>query len=314
LANAPIHGVGGEGLRTPAADVIENVYIVAIVVIIGLMVVHWLFDLGRHLRVLFRSRPQIRRMHTHEVWQHSLVMITFTVLVLSGFALRYSDSWFARLFFGWRGGFELRGIVHRVSAVLFCLTVVWHILFLLTSKRGRQFVRDMFPERLDFVQFWDKLRYDLGKRQEPPQFGRFSYVEKAEYWALVWGTAVMILTGFMLWFDNAVIQFIPKGFLDVALVIHFWEAWLATLAILIWHMYSTVFSPHVYPMNPSWITGTMPESMYKHEHPEHAAAARQETEALLEEQVAALAPVPEDDGHEETGASTEPERPGPSSS
>jgi hypothetical protein len=117
----------------------------------------------------------------------------------------------------------------------------------------------------------------------------------------------MIVTGFMLWFDNAVIQFIPKGFLDIALVIHFWEAWLATLAILIWHLYSTVFSPHVYPMNPSWITGTMPERMYKHEHPEHAAAARQETEELLHAQVAALSAVAENEaGESDTAAPRDP--------
>ncbi len=92
---------------------------------------------------------------------------------------------------------------------------------------------------------------------------RFNYVEKAEYWALVWGTAVMIVTGIMLWFDNWFIQFLPKGVLDVALVIHFWEAWLASLAILVWHLYSVIFHPHVYPMNPSWITGNMPDEMYE---------------------------------------------------
>jgi cytochrome b subunit of formate dehydrogenase len=102
--------------------------------------------------------------------------------------------------------------------------------------------------------------------EESPSFGRFSYVEKAEYWALVWGTVVMILSGFFLWFDNVAVKWFPKGFLDVMLIIHYYEAWLATLSILIWHMYSTIFSPGVYPMNPSWYTGKMPEDMYRHEH------------------------------------------------
>ena len=289
LASTPIHGVGGQGLRAPAADIVESIYIVAIIVIVGLMVLHWLLDIYRHVRDLFRARPQVRRMRTHEVWQHSLLMVSFIVLVISGFALRYSDGWLSRFFFGWRGGFELRGTVHRVAAVLFMGTVFWHCLFLLT-RRGRQFLLDMMPQRRDFTQFWEKLLYNLGRRSEQPSFGRFSYVEKAEYWALVWGTAVMALTGVMLWFDNWVIQYVPKGVLDVALVVHFWEAWLASLAILVWHMYSTIFSPHVYPMNPSWITGSMPESMYRHEHPEHVAAARRETEQLLEQQLEMLSP------------------------
>jgi hypothetical protein len=74
----------------------------------------------------------------------------------------------------------------------------------------------------------------------------------------------------LLWFDNYFVERwnLPKGVLDVALVIHYYEAWLATLAILVWHGYSTIFGPHVYPMNPAWLTGKMPKDMYTHEHPD----------------------------------------------
>ena len=85
---------------------------------------------------------------------------------------------------------------------------------------------------------------------------------------MLWGNAVMIITGLLLWFDNYFISLLPHGSLDVALVIHYYEAILASLAILIWHLYSTVFNPHVYPMNPSWITGKMPRDMFVHEHPD----------------------------------------------
>ena len=77
----------------------------------------------------------------------------------------------------------------------------------------------------------------------------------------------------------------PKGVLDVALVIHFWEAWLASLAIFVWHFYSVIFHPHVYPMNPSWLTGQMPEDMYEHEHPGHLEEARRETERVIEKRI-----------------------------
>jgi len=112
------------------------------------------------------------------------------------------------------------------------------------------------------------VSYNIGFGKTRPRFGRFSYVEKAEYWAVIWGTIIMVFTGFFLWFDNLAIKLFPKGFLDVMLVIHYYEAWLATLAIFIWHMYSTVFSPSVYPMNPAWYTGKMPLEQYRHEHPE----------------------------------------------
>jgi len=209
--------------------------------------------------------------------------------------LRFSESWLTRLFFGWEGGFELRGIVHRVAAVLFMLTVIWHLVFLFATHRGRVFVRDIFPAGRDFAQFLRRILYNLGIRRKAPRFNRFSYVEKAEYWALIWGSAIMVVTGLLLWFDNWFIQFLPKGVLDVSLVIHYYEAWLATLAIVVWHLYSTVFSPHVYPMNPSWLNGMMPESMYRHEHPDHLAEAKRETEAHIRKRLERLSALGEED-------------------
>jgi len=289
LAAAPIHGVSGEGLRTQAADIVEKIYIVAIVLIIGAMVVHWLLDLVRQIRRMLVRRPQVLRMKPNEVWQHTLLMIAFIVLVISGFALRFSESWISRFFFGWEGGFGLRGTVHRVAAVVFGLTVTWHVLYLFTP-RGRRFVRDMWPVLGDFRFFWNRILYNLGLKDDASCIQRFSYVEKAEYWALVWGTAVMVMTGVLLWFDNWFIQYLPKGALDVALVVHYWEAWLATLAVATWHLYSVVFNPHVYPMNPSWITGMMPEDMYHHEHPGHLEEAKRETAEMVRKQVERVAP------------------------
>jgi cytochrome b subunit of formate dehydrogenase len=193
-------------------------------------------------------------------------MVSFIVLVITGFSLRYHDSWMTRLFFGWEHGFELRGIIHRAAAVVLSITTVWHIFYLMT-RRGRTFLKDMFPKFHDFLDFGQKILFNLGLSKREPRFKRFSYIEKAEYWALIWGNAVMILTGILLWFDNTFVRIFPKGVLDVALVIHFYEAILASLAILIWHMYATVFNPQFYPMNPAWLTGRMPEEMYKHEHP-----------------------------------------------
>jgi cytochrome b subunit of formate dehydrogenase len=164
------------------------------------------------------------------------------------------------------------------------LTVVWHLVFL-TTPRGRKFLNDMMPIKRDFTFFVRRMLHNLGLRPRMECIQRFNYVEKAEYWALVWGTVMMIVTGLMLWFDNWFIQFLPKGVLDVALVIHFWEAWLAALAILVWHLYSVIFHPHVYPMNPSWITGHIPDDMYELEHPGHLEEARQETEEALKRQL-----------------------------
>ncbi len=275
IASITIHGEV-EDTRHPIALLIEKIYIIMIIVIIGAMIIHWLIDLIRQIIKVMTVRPQVRRMRLGEIWQHTLLMLSFMTLVVSGFALRFDQAWINTFFFGWDGGFEFRGQLHRIAAVVFILTVVWHLIYILFIPRGRRFIKDMLPLMRDFHEVIRRVKYNLGLTKEDATFTRFSYVEKAEYWALVWGTVVMILTGFMLWFDNWFISFIPKGALDVALVIHYWETWLAFLAIVVWHMYSTVFSPHVYPMNPSWLTGTMPEDMYHHEHPEHVEEAKAE--------------------------------------
>ena len=266
LASTPIHGIGGEGLQTKAAEIVKNIYIVAIIIIIGLMAIHWIIDLIRQI-VLVTKRPQVRRMRIGELWQHTLLTVSFIVLVITGFALRFDESWLTRLFFGWEHGFELRGIIHRVAAVVLIFVTIWHFLYLFT-RRGRAFLKDMMPKYYDFRDFVQRILFNLGLSKKTPSFKRFSYIEKAEYWALIWGIAVMVLTGILLWFDNYFVQFLPKGVLDVALVVHYYEAILATLAIAIWHLWSTVFNPHVYPMNPSWLTGKMPRDMFEHEHPD----------------------------------------------
>lgn len=266
LAATPIHGISetGEKLESKVVKVVRVVYIIAIIVVIGLMAVHWLIDLFRQI-VLVIKKPSVRRMLRNEVWQHTLLMVSFIVLVITGFALRYGDSWMAKLLFGWDHGFLVRGIIHRVAAVILTITTIWHFFYLFT-KRGKQYLKDMLPKFSDFKHFFQRIMFNLGLSKTSPEFKRFSYIEKAEYWALIWGNAVMIITGFLLWFDNKFVHILPKGSLEVALVIHFYEAILASLAILIWHMYATIFNPHVYPMNPSWLTGKMPKDMFKHEH------------------------------------------------
>ncbi|MEE8417125.1 MAG: hypothetical protein V3S06_00530, partial [candidate division Zixibacteria bacterium] len=237
VASIPIHGAPGV-THTPLAALIQKIYIGLIIVIIGGMILHWLIDLRKQIK-LVNQKKQIRRMTYNEVWQHAFLTITFTTLVITGFSLRFSEAWWVKFLFGWEGGFPLRGIIHRVAAALFLLTAIWHLIYL-STKRGRRFFRDMIATLLDLKQLWQMLSYNLGIGKTKPRFGRFSYVEKTEYWAVVWGTIIMVFTGFFLWFENLAIRWFPKGFLDVMLVIHYYEAWLATLAIFIWHMYSTV--------------------------------------------------------------------------
>ncbi len=268
LASIEIHKTKGVFLNTTGRTV-RTIYIFAIIIIIGSMAVHWLINLHKQVRILNKGK-QVVRMNLNELLQHTALMVTFTVLAITGFAFHYSGSWWAKIMFGWPGGYIARRTIHEIAAILFILTAIWHLIYLF-SKRGKHFFRDIFPRPNDFRGFFQTMAYDLGLRKKPPRFGRFSYIEKAEYWALVWGTIVMSVTGVALWFGTVTENILHVGALGVMLVIHFYEAILAGLAILIWHLYSTIFNPPVYPNNPSWYTGKMPLEMYRDEHPDDPA-------------------------------------------
>lgn len=265
IAQTSIHGDPGLE-ENSLANIVKDIYIWMIVLVIGGMILHWLIDLRKEVQKVSKG-PQLVRMTRGEVWQHTFLTVSFISLVISGFALRYSEAFWVQFLFGWDGGFEFRGLIHRISAVFLISTSVWHLVYLMTA-RGRGFFRDMIPTMKDLRQAIQLIGYNLGLAKDKPRFGRFGYIEKAEYWALVWGTAVMVVTGLLLWFDNMVISWMPKSFLNVALVVHFYEAWLATLAIIVWHLYATIFNPGTYPMNPAWYSGKMPVDKYRHEHPE----------------------------------------------
>lgn len=269
LAQSPIHETA-TGIKTGWPRFFTVFYMWIIGITIGLMLLHNIGHWFRHAR-LRAAGQYVIRLTAGEAGQHWVLMISFTVLVFSGFSLRFSEAWWAELLFGWGGGqgFVIRGLVHRVAAVMFMVWAVWHAIYLCT-RRGRQWARDMIGSRQDLRDIKHNALFFLSLRDSEARFGRFSYMEKCEYWAMIWGAVIMTATGLLLWFDNYFVEawHLPKGVLDVALVIHYYEAWLAALAILVWHIYGTVFSPTVFPMNPAWWAGRMPKEMYDHEHPE----------------------------------------------
>jgi thiosulfate reductase cytochrome b subunit len=163
--------------------------------------------------------------------------------------------------------FEIRGVVHRIAAVVMVTASIYHLYYILFIPRGKQLIRDLVPVRDDITEAFGVLKYNLGLSKEKPLLGRFSYVEKAEYWALIWGTAVMTITGLILWFDNTFLGILTKLGWDIARTVHFYEAWLATLAIIVWHFYFVLLNPDTYPINLAFWKGTLTEEEMLDEHP-----------------------------------------------
>jgi cytochrome b subunit of formate dehydrogenase len=258
---------------------ISRIYIALIVFVVGAMLLHNLLDFVKKARRRLDQRGHGRagvhasgrvhvRMTKGERVQHGVLLSSFALLVLTGFMLRYPDAGWVRALRGLTDhAFDWRGVVHRFAACAMLAVGVYHIGYLLFTKRGRGLLSDF---RLRFADAKDATRqvgYNLGLVREKPRYGRFSYVEKVEYWALVWGTLVMAVTGVLMWADNFFMRWLGKVGWDVARTIHFYEAWLATLAIVVWHLYYVIFNPDVYPMNTAWVRGTISESEMAEEHP-----------------------------------------------
>jgi cytochrome b subunit of formate dehydrogenase/nitrate/TMAO reductase-like tetraheme cytochrome c subunit len=278
FARGSVHVVSTPG-QDNVISFVAGAYVVLIVVTIGGMFLHNIVDFFRKSkRKLMRRRgllPQHHvshrlylRMSLNERLQHGTLLISFITLVITGFMLRFPDAWWVVSLRDLSPVvFDLRGIVHRVAGVVLIVVSLYHIYYVLFVPRGKQLLRDLLPVRQDLRDMGNVVSFNLGLRKEKPELGRFSYVEKSEYWALVWGTAIMGATGIILWFDNTFLGLLTKLWWDVSRTVHYYEAWLATLAIVVWHFYFVIFNPDTYPMNLAWWKGTLTEEEMEEEHP-----------------------------------------------
>ncbi|AOS46244.1 cytochrome c nitrite reductase pentaheme subunit [Lacunisphaera limnophila] len=264
---------------SPVLYWIATFYLILIAGTVGGMLVHNGLDFLKKIRRKLAIQkgelvePHVAhrlyvRMTGHERLQHLVLVISFVVLVVTGFMLRFPEAWWV---VGLRSlsarAFEWRGLIHRVAGVIMLAGGAWHVWYLAGTRPGRQLFLDLLPRWRDVTDPWRVLRYNLGLAPTKPAFGRFSYIEKVEYWAMVWGTLLMGITGAVLWFDNTSMNLFAKLGFDVARTVHYYEAILATLAIICWHFYFVIFNPDVYPMNLAWLTGQMSEAEMREEHP-----------------------------------------------
>ena len=253
-------------------------YLWLISLTIGGMLVHNLLDLSRKARrppspALQMPENLPERLTQALRWQHGLMMLSFPVLVYTGFALKFPEGWWAQPLLQFETRLGLRGLIHRTAGVVMLVGLGWHLGNILVSRGLRACLRGMLPSPRDVNVALGTLAYYVHLRPHPPHSGQFNYAEKAEYWAFMWGTGVMGLTGLLLWFENTALQYLPNWTEDVATALHFYEAILATLAILVWHFYWVIFDPDVYPMDWTWWDGHPPATrVLERMAPEDAAA------------------------------------------
>lgn len=209
--------------------------------------------------------------------QHLILLVTFLLLAFTGWSLKYPEpaiqhtGWWIRLW----GGPKTAGVIHRVAGVAMILDFLWHCVYLafllLTGKMKFSTVTTIVPLPGDVKDAVQNILYFIGLSKTKPEFGRYNYIQKFDYWAVFWGMAIIGLSGLILAFPTTAAIFLPQWSVnwiwEVFFVLHSDEALLAIVYIVIMHFYSEHLKLENFPMSMTWITGRLSMDKFKHEHP-----------------------------------------------
>jgi cytochrome b subunit of formate dehydrogenase len=203
------------------------------------------------------------RFHWTQRIEHIFLLISFTMLALTGLPQKFSTAGWAQAMIGFFGGIETTRMIHHIFAIVVMLLAVYHILDIGYQIFVKRTQLSMLPGIQDIRDAWKAFMYNLGFSKKRPQMGRYSFEEKAEYWALIWGIAIMGITGFMMWNPITTARFLPGEIIPASKAAHGGEALLAVMAIVVWHMYGV----HLKRFNKAMFTGKQTEEEMLHEHP-----------------------------------------------
>jgi cytochrome b subunit of formate dehydrogenase len=195
--------------------------------------------------------------------QHGILILSFSVLALTGLPQKYASTRAVEAAIALLGGIEAVRVVHRAAAILLILATLYHLFDVAYRILVRRASLAMLPRYRDLLDALQTLRYNLGRAAARPRMGRYTFEEKLEYWALIWGNLVMIATGFLLWNPIAAARLFPGQAIPAALAAHGGEALLAVLAVIVWHGYGV----HLRHFNRSMFTGSMTAAEMRQEHP-----------------------------------------------
>jgi cytochrome b subunit of formate dehydrogenase/mono/diheme cytochrome c family protein len=189
------------------------------------------------------------------------------LLGLTGLPQKYPLTPFSIWYFDLVGGVEVSRLIHHISAIVMMIISIVHVLDVAYRVLVLRTPINMIPWIDDLQHVIHDVQYYLGLKKHKAYYGRYSYAEKMEYLALIWGTIVMGLTGFMMWNPISTLRFLPGEAVPAAKAAHGGEALLAVLAIIVWHFYHV----HIKTLNKSMFTGKITREEMEHEHPAELA-------------------------------------------
>jgi len=209
------------------------------------------------------------RFDVHQRIQHFLMMSSFIVLALTGLPQKFSDLGASQWWVTTLGGLETVRWIHRGAGLVMLSDCLYHVAYLCyrIGVQRRLEPLGMIPTPQDARDAAQSILYYLGVTPEKPKYGRFSYLEKFDYWAVFWGIAMIGTSGLLLMFAVDAAHVLPGQSISVAHTIHGDEAVLAVGWIAVVHLFNVHLAPWAFPMNPAIFTGKMSAHRYAEEHP-----------------------------------------------
>lgn len=229
------------------------------------------------------NEEYIRRFSTYRIIEHFVLIALFVVLATTGLSQKFHPLGISQSLIISLGGIYNMRLLHHITGVLFTVLAVQHILVNFAGAIFRQWEPSMLITYKDAHDALHNVRYYLGLVDQPAMCGRYTYKEKFFYWLIFLGGIQMIMTGFVLWFPVAVTKYLPGQVIPASKVVHTNEAMLMFLLMAMWHIYDSVFSPDVFPLNKGIFTGYIKKRQMLQEHPLELAHLTEEGDGESEE-------------------------------
>ncbi len=243
------------------------------------------------------GRQRLKRFTINQRVQHWILALLFVTLVLTGFPMKFASAGWAQTLIQFFGGLRIARHIHHWAGITLVVGFAAHGVYALVTMlhKARQRQPDGTPVGL-FRAAWNLpmlirpddlakgglyMMYLLGLRKHPPTFGRFTIKEKFEYLGVFWGTTLLGITGALLWGEQFFSHYIPGRALNIALIAHTYEAFLAMIHVGILHIVNVIFQPHVFPLSPATITGNTPSDELAEQHSDFVEDAARDLNVQL---------------------------------
>lgn len=210
---------------------------------------------------------RIRRFSISRIIEHYLVMTIFTTLVVTGLTQKFYSLDISQWLIFYLGGIDNVRLIHRYTGVVFLTTTILHILIAIIGVASKKWQPSMIVNKNDFTDAIQNIRYYIGIENYPARCDRYDYKQKFIYWVVIISGLLMIITGLTLWFPALLTRSLPGEIIPTAKALHTNQAFLIFLIVAIWHIYDSIFSPDVFPLDTSIFTGYTSRERMIREHP-----------------------------------------------